>query len=214
VVPVLARQPKAGRAVAHVDSTTLEIPTTVFLNALEENFSLVRNSLRMLSTALLAVRGNLPAKPDDTRKVEMGEYLEGNLTMVEKLIGMTSVGGPFVNGNMDALIEMARQIHQIRVEPGHVFWKAGDPSSFTIRIIYGRVRCTNPEGTHVDVGSSFAMGSFDAWSGQPRAYTAVAETVVQAYRSDMEDFLPVLEGHVDLAMELLCSLAQALLAGG
>ena len=43
---------------------------------------------------------------------------------------------------------------------------------------------------------------------------AEAETVVQAYRSDMEDFLPVLEGHVSLAMELLCSLAQALLAGG
>ena len=211
MIPVLARETSSARAVAVVTSTTLEIPVTVFLSALLENFSLIRNLLRVMSTALLKIRGNLPVDPSKAVAAEMGEYYEGERTLVEKVIGISSLGGPFANGNMDALIEMARNTKQIRVEPGHVFWKAGDAPIFSIRVTYGRVRCTNPEGVHVDVGSSFVLGAFDTWSGQPRPYTAEAETVVQAFQSNMEDFLPVMEGHVDLAMELLSVLAKALL---
>src|SRR4029079_6986923 len=85
MMPVLARETDAARAVAVVDSTTLEIPVTVFVSALEENFSLVRNLLRVMSSSLLRIRGNLPANPSKAPTVEMGEYFEGQRTLVEKV---------------------------------------------------------------------------------------------------------------------------------
>ncbi len=210
VLAVLARETSCSRAVAARDTLTLEIPVTVYLNALEENFSLVRHLLRVMSKAMLEARGNLPAKPSDTVP-DKGEYFEGTRTLVQTVIGMTAIAGPLANANMDALIEVARRTRQIEVEIGHVFWRPGDPSTYSIRVTHGLVRCTNPEGAHVDVGPGFSLGSFDMWSGLPRVYAAEAITVIQAYRIDTEDFLPVLEVHVDLAMELLSVLAVALL---
>jgi CRP-like cAMP-binding protein len=112
---------------------------------------------------------------------------------------------------MDALIELARRTTQFEVPAGHVFWSVGEPASYSIRIVYGRVRCTAADGSEVKVGAEFNLGGMDAWSMQPRSYAAIAETDVVGYRTELDEFLEVLELHPDLALSLLGLLARALI---
>jgi len=50
----------------------------------------------------------------------------------------------------------------------------------SITILYGRVRCTAPDGTSVDVGANFSLGVLDVSGSQPRSYEARALTDVIA----------------------------------
>jgi CRP-like cAMP-binding protein len=83
--------------------------------------------------------------------------------------------------------------------------------SYSLRIVYGIVRCAAADASEVRVGSEFVLGGMDAWSMQPRSYSAVAETDVVAFRTDLDDLLEVLELQPDLALALLAVLARALM---
>jgi CRP-like cAMP-binding protein len=210
ILSLLARDPNGVSAVADVDTRTLAVPVDAFLDGLEESFSLVRNSLRLQAGALLRKRGNLPARPDKPPPFAMGEYVARDRTLVERIIDL-SRGGVWASCNLDAVVEVARRTTEIRVEPGEVFWKIGDPSSFWLRIDHGRVRCTAADGQLVDVGHRFVLGIMDSIAQQPRSYEARAETRVVAYKTELESFLGVLETHFDLARDFLGVLARALL---
>ena len=102
----------------------------------------------------------------------------------------------------------------MRVDAGHVFFSVGDPASFSVRIVYGKVRCTADTGEQVDVGTTQVLGALDAWIAAPRTYGAVALTPVIAYRTRTEDFLAVLENHPSVALDVLQVLAASLIKGG
>jgi hypothetical protein len=180
---------------------------------LREDFGLLRGALRAISLIALRSRGQLPTTPDPARVIELGEPVERDLTVTELLIELRKQ--PMFNlANMDALIEICRHMHLVRVDAGHRFWSIGDPVLSSIRIVYGRVRCTAPSGEHVEVGAGQVLGSLDAWSGTPHSYDAVAETAVHAYESSTEDFLAILEMHPGLALTLLGGLAGTLIRSG
>jgi CRP-like cAMP-binding protein len=208
---LLARDDAPWRAVADEPTLVLEVPDGIFRDALKESFAFYRNSLRLTALTILKRRGNLPISIERARPAEIGVRPERERTLVERMIELRARGGPFSTGNMDALIEFARRTVQFEVPAGHVFWQIGDPSTWSMRIIYGRVRCTAGDGASVEVGTEFVLGGMDAWSIQPRSYSAVAETDVVAYRTELEEFLEVLELHPDLAVALLANLARALI---
>jgi len=213
VLSALAHDPIGWKAVADQDTLTLEIPVTVFLAALREDFGLLRGALRAISLLALNARGQLPAKPDPDRVVDLGVMLDRDLTLTERLIALRSQP-MFKTANMDALIEICRHMTLLRVEAGHQFFAIGDPVATSLRIIYGRVRCTAPSGEHVEIGAGMVIGSLAAWSGIPHSYKAVAETPVVAYQTPTEDFLAILEMHPGLALTLLEGLSTALIQGG
>ena len=213
VMSALANDHVGWKAVADQDSLTLEIPVTAFLAALREDFGLLRGALRAISQIALRSRGLLPVAPDPVRVVDLGVMLDRDLTLAELLIELRKQP-MFRLANMDALIEICRHMTLIRVEAGHEFFSIGDPAAYSLRIVYGRVRCTAPSGERVDVGMGHVIGSLDAWSGSPHSYDAVAETTVQAYRSSTEDFLAILEMHPGLALTLLGGLAGSLIQSG
>lgn len=115
----------------------------------------------------------------------------------------------FAGANLDASIELLRHAVQVRYPTGEALWRVGDPSSSTLRLDYGRVRCTNAAGRSVDVGAGYMLGVMDCLSDEPRRYQARSETPVIGYRGNAETLLAVLEAHFDLAMELLAVLARA-----
>lgn len=209
MLTVMAEQP-VGRAVADTSVVTLEIPAAAFRVALEENFSLLRNSLRIMSLALGRARGNLPADADNPPKMDLGAYYENPRTLVEQLIELRK--GPFVQMNIDALVDLARRMIEVRVPAGHTFWSAGEASRFALHVEYGCVRCTAPDGKHVDIGQDFTIGVMDVWSNQPRSYTAKTETPVIGYRIDYEDFLVICEMHLSVGLDMLRGLARQFLA--
>ena len=206
----LAGVPSA-QAVAEVDTRVLEIPIPVFLAALEENFSLLRTSLRLVCAAVLRMRGNLPVHPAKATPVEIGEYYERPATLVERILDIRTQAQTAVD--LEALVELARRTHEVRYPEGHLFWSVGDAATYSVRINYGRVRCTSEDGQHVMIGKGFNIGILDSWSAQPRTYEARAETRIIAYRTDVEDFATMLENHVEVALEFVRGMARALEAG-
>lgn len=207
---VNARDENGVHVVADEDTQTLEIPVDALLSAFEENFSLVRNTLRISAAALVKKRGNLPASPDKLPPLSLGPYRPHPRTLVELLIELRS-GGIFANTNIDALIGVARQSLEIRVEPGETFWNIGEPSSSWLRLDHGHVRCTAADGKVMDVGHHFVLGILDSLAGVPRSYQARAETRVVAYRTELEAFLAVLETHFELARALIGVVSKSLL---
>ena len=206
-VSLLARDEQGVHAVANVATRTLALPSDVLLNAFEENFSLVRNSIRLQAATVVQRRGDLPADPKNPPKIEIGTYRERELTLVERMLAIRQTP-LFANANIDATAELARANIEVRYEPDTVLWRIGDPSSFSLRIVYGRVQCTNSAGEQIVVGGDYGLGVLDSFSTRPRSYEARTETKVIAFRSNLETFLAIMEANFDLSMELIAILAR------
>ena len=114
----------------------------------------------------------------------------------------------FADANIDAIAELARAGSEIRYPSGTYLWRIGDPSSFSLTIDYGQVKCTNNAGQIITVGAGYGLGVLDAFGAQPRSYDALTETKIIAQRSGVETFFAVIEGHFDLAMELIAILSR------
>lgn len=207
-LPLLARTP-ATLAVAVGETRLLEIPAPAFESALVENYSLLRNTLRVLGSAVLGTRRNLPADPDSPRVVDEGVYYPEPRSLVEILIQLRE--SPFGHMNLDALVDFARYMIDVRYAAGELLWSSGETSTHALHIDAGRVRCTGADGRHVDIGRGFSIGVMDVWS-RVRVYEARAETPVIAFRIDFESFLALLETHPEVGLDLLRGFARELLA--
>lgn len=207
-LPLLARKP-SPLALAHGVVHTLEIPAAAFENALIENYSMLRNTLRVLGAGVLAGRGSLPAEVNAERQIDEGVWRDGPRSMVERLLALRQ--SPFGQLNLEALVDLARSMVEERYQAGQLLWAAGDPSTHTLHIDAGRVRCTAPDGRAVDVGSGFTIGVLDGWGTRQRAYEARAISRVIAARIDFEGFLALLEAHPEVGLELLRGFASELL---
>lgn len=205
---LLAQKPSA-LAVAGGETRTLEVPGPVFEEALDANNSLLRGALAITGADVLKARGNLPVDPSVPRQLDEGPYYLEPKSMVERLLQLRA--GPFGYMNMEALIDMARQMNEVRYPAGHLLWSAGDYSTHSLSIDYGRVRCTAPDGKHVDVARGFNIGIMDVWGARRRVYEARAETEVIAYRVEFEGFLTLLESHVEVGQEVLRGFARTLI---
>lgn len=208
-LPLLAREPST-LAVAVGSTITLEVPAAAFEAVLTTNFSLLRTMLRQLGTTVLAMRGNLPTVPNDPNAIDEGSYYVEPLSLVQRLIQLRE--GSFRHMNMEALIDLARSMIELRYPSGTLLWSAGDRSTHALHVDVGKVRCTEPDGRFATVGRNFTIGVLDVWSGS-RVYEARAETPLIAFRIDMEGFLALLEAHPEVGLDLLRGFAQDLLRG-
>jgi CRP-like cAMP-binding protein len=200
---------------ALVPTRTLEIPGDVFLAALEENFSLWRGAMRLVSTSLLDMRGPLPPAPSRPPPTTPPVIDGRPRTLVERALELASVEeGMFTGANIDAVFDVARILREVHVPAGHVFWRIGEPARTAIRTVLGAVRCIDAKGNTQLIGPEYMLGALAAQAGRAHAYEARAETDVSAYEVAFEDWLVVMEAHPELAMRLLtvftAQLAQAL----
>ncbi|HKE20567.1 MAG TPA: cyclic nucleotide-binding domain-containing protein [Kofleriaceae bacterium] len=202
-----ARDPNGASAVADVDTQTLELPAEALIDTYERDFPFVRNVLRQQARSIVRSRSGLPADPDHPPEVVLGTWRDREFTLVERLMAAQRVP-MLARANFDAVIEIVRNQVEVRFAPGDYLWRAGDPPSFSMRIDYGRVRCTTPAGRSVDIGSDYWIGTMDSFAGDPRCYDARAETPVIAYRADLEALLAVLDAHFDLALDFIALLAR------
>jgi len=208
-LPMLARVPST-LAVAVGNTSTLEVPASAFEAALTENFSLLRTMLRQLGSGVLDMRGNLPVDPGVVRELDEGVHYVEPLSLVQRLIQLRQ--GGFRHMNMEALIDLARSMVEIRYPAGALLWSSGEPSTHALHVDVGKVRCTERDGRHALVARGFTIGVLDVWTGK-RVYEARAETPLIAFRIDFESFLALLEAHPEVGLDLLRGFAQDLLQG-
>lgn len=210
---LMARDPNGMDAVAEGDALVLELPAEMLELAIEEDFAIVRNMMRLGAGQLVEARGQLPIQPDKAPPFSLGTPRARPRTLAERLIEMRSVP-IFARCNIEALIALVRANRELRAEPGQVFWKIGEQAPFWIVIEYGHVRCTNAAGESVDVGSGFVLGIMDAIAQLPRSYEARAHSEILGHRIDLDAYLGVLETHFELARDFVAFLAISVLDGG
>jgi len=207
-LPVLARQPST-QALARGEVRTLEVPAAAFENALTENYSLLRNTLRVIGTSVLSARGSLPVSASADRSIDEGTFRDEPRPLVERLIALRQ--GPLGHLNLEALVDMARGMVEVRYPADQLLWSVGEPATHSLHIEFGRVRCTTPDGRVAEVGAGFTIGVLDVWGAEGRAYEARTLTPVIAARIDFEAFLALLEAHPEVGLELLRGFARELL---
>lgn len=207
---VFARDEVGVRAEATEPTTTFELPVDTLLAAYEENFSLRLGALRRLSRSLLSWRGDLPRRADAGVEPNIGAKSDRPLTLVERILHLRETG-LFQRVNLDAVIDVARRQEQVSIPAGTRVWNVGDPPDFSLRVVYGILRCTEPSGASVDVGTEVVLGAMDCLSDLPRRYNVDTVTEVQAFRLDQNPFLSVLESHPKVGSDLSALLAKGLL---
>jgi CRP-like cAMP-binding protein len=207
---LMARDPDGANAFTPGEALVLELPAEVLEHAIEDDFGIARNSMRLGATALLSSRDNLPS-PEPPPPFEMGILRPERRTLVERLIDMRR-SPLFARANAEALIALVRSSQEVRFEPKSTIWRIGDPSTFWLLIEYGRVRCTNHAGKTQEIGANFVIGTMDSLAQAPRGYEVVTDTLVVANRIDLETFLGVTETHIELARDFLSLLSRSVLA--
>lgn len=196
------------KAVALVQSTTLELPADFLFRAMEDNFSFVRSAIGANARFLLNLVGGLP---------QLGPTPEASLAPPAKIGGDSLVdrmsllaGSVLDQASLDATIALARSMQKVSIERGETLFTQGDASRWWINIVSGRIRCENEAGS-VEVADGYVLGVLDTIGELRRSYTARALVDVDAYRVDIEDWLSVIQTHPDLALGLLRMTSRNLL---
>ncbi len=200
-----------GNVTAIADTRTLEISVAAWKGVMEDNFSLLRNELRLLSMGVLSARGVLPVSPPSAVLGDgTGEYPARSLTVVERVMRLRD--GVFGVMSVDALSELARRMVEVRIPAGELIWSVGDRPAYTLHLHHGRVRCTAADGGNVDAESPTMLGELEEWSTGMRSYELRALTDVVAWRVAVEDVLMVLESHIQPAIQMLANVGRMLLS--
>jgi CRP-like cAMP-binding protein len=196
-------------AVALQDSMFLELPAEIVRSNVFESFAIARNTLRLLALGLLDRRGQLPVP--DARGPEVGVWRDREPTVVERVL-MIRNGMILATAHLDAIAELARRSVEVRFAEGETLWHIGEPTAFSLRVEFGKVKCTNAKGESVIVGAGNVIGMMDALAGIQRSYEAVALTPLITTKIETATQLAVLEAHPQMASTLRMNLARAFLA--
>jgi CRP-like cAMP-binding protein len=208
---VLAEEVDGIEVEALEDTLALELPAAGLFGSYLENGSFVRQGLRNLARGILSSRQSLPVDAD-YELPELGPYREERLTMVQRVLRMRADSPVFRALDFDALFNLASRIHEERIPAGTVLWRAGEPTEFALRIHWGQVDCTAPDGRTARVGAPFTLGGLDQMASRPRAYAAVARTDLWAQRTLGGLFFSVIESTPRSGLPLLRLLAKQRLA--
>ena len=130
-LPLLARQPSM-LVVARGATRTLQLPATAWEAALIENYSMMRNVLRVMGAGVLRLRDSLPADPKLPRVLDEGRYYTAPRSFVARLIDLRQ--SPFGHMHLEALVDLARYMVEVRYPAGALIWSVGDASTHSLHI--------------------------------------------------------------------------------
>lgn len=211
MVPVLSQEKRGVEALAEQPVITLAVQAHVLLDLVEDNFRFMEGALRGVSQQLQICQ----------RKVELAghvfraqpkqvQYPKEPLDLIARLKFMRR--GVYAEVNLEPLIELIRGAEEVRFGRGQVVWRAGEPSTYSLHVVYGVIQCEAADGLRsFRMGPDSVVGVLEANANLDRSYQATAETEVVAIRTRVEDFFDVLEDHTQLGMGLLSALCSRLL---
>lgn len=209
----LAGDHRGVEATVQEPTTAFELSLEVFVRALNRFPALMRHFIRLTADGLLVSRGYLPR--DDKRATDSVPTIASReRTLAERILAFSQSASVLTSASLSALFEVVFQADEVRIPAGELLWQEGDPSTTTLAIDGGRVRCTCAAGDESEVRAPFLLGELDTLAGVPRPYSAVAETDLLALRIPRETFYSVVEAHPDVGTVLLSRLSADLLKFG
>ncbi len=208
---IFSGDPLGSEVVAEEDSLTLELDRDAVAEVLEDRYPILQHILREMSRRAidLVTRFKLDPSagiPESPADIPQG----GDIDLVNRIFFLRRMA-VFRRSSITALAEMAREMAQVRFEPGTVLWHEGEPSPAIFLLRSGRVRAAGSSGVAFRPGPGFPLGALEALGEVPRFYEAVAETPVVALQGHMGVVVDAFEDNFGMAMEYLAVLAQSTL---
>lgn len=210
---VLAGDERGVHATVEQPAVTFELSVRTLVSALKRHPTLLRHFIRAVADILLTSQGHLPTQdPPEWR--ESYSQLDRPLTLAERIMLAHRSIGVMVGANLDAVFEIVCQASDVHVPAGEYLWHLGDPSTASIIMDRGRIRCTAADGSETVMTPPHVFGRLESLAERPRPYDAMAETDLKVSRIDIETFLAVLESHPDVGLSLISRLASSLMGIG
>ena len=195
---IFAGRTARAAAIATVDTRALVLPARDIGELLEDNFGLLLSTLRVLAARV--TRLSLPSP-----QLPRLELAGAALGLVERLI-LLRRQLPFTNASLHALATLAHGSEELRLPPGAVVARAGEPAEAGLVIVDGAVA----HGSFA-LGAGDALGHLEALAGVAHVATIETTSPVRALRSSGPALIDMLEDHTDVGLAMIATLAGALL---
>lgn len=114
----------------------------------------------------------------------------------------------FMRGAPRDLVEwaMPRLMHamrEVRLRPGDLAYRLGEPSRHFYFVVSGRVRLERDDAPPWEFGERSIIGALDATMDRPRSRDAVADTELVLLELPSEAWLEVLEDSIDMSIRAI-----------
>jgi CRP-like cAMP-binding protein len=208
---VFARDPIGSQVVADEDTLTLELDADAVSELLEDHFPILHHILREMSRQAIDLVTRFRLDPTaGTAECPVDGPERGDIDLVNRIFFLRRMT-VFRRSSITALVALAREMAQVRFEPGTVLFREGEPSPGIFLLRSGFLRATGSSGVSFRPGPGFPLGALEALGERPRWYEAVAETPVVALQGHMGVLVDAFEDHFDMAMDYLAVIAQSTL---
>ncbi len=203
----LAHDPEGVDATAETEVVTLEIGGDTLDEILEDRFSILKHLLRETSRRLIDLWHQAPEECVASVPMSASGF-EPQLDLVQRMLFLRE-SLPFIRTSASALSDLARNLVELRFEPGTVLWRRGEPSRQVQILVAGRVACSaSIPGFVLEPCAGFPIGGLDAVAGVPRWYDAVCDGPVVTLSGDVEVLFDLFEDNAHVALEYLAQIAR------
>src|SRR5262249_40460971 len=141
---------------------------------LEDNFSILRYVLQTFCRQMIEAVVKGPVAPLALPKADITST-GAELDLVDRIF-LLRKAPPFARSSLNALVELARSMFEVRFEPGVKLWNIGQPARNLLLVVSGTVACTPESRPSFQAGPGVPIGALEAIGGVPRWYEPVTET--------------------------------------
>ena len=205
---ILARMDATYDATAETDVRAFELPTDTLLELMEEHPELLRATIRYLGERMYYDLQEMPAEALGLPFQEAPPIPDRPLDIVERVMVLRR-GSAFTTASVNALTVMAKQLEELRLEPGVRLWRRGDPADHMFLVVSGAVTCTAEDGRTFRYGPGTAVGGLEALADKTRWYEPVTEVHTVGLRGRSDHLMDLFENYFSMAMDFVSSLARA-----
>lgn len=208
VLGLLAGADEGIVARASTPCVLLEIEGDALRDVFEEHFAILDHVIGATAQLVIDARRQLaPAAGYPPVRAAVSGRAKRDLDLVERILFLRGTQ-PFGHASIRSLAELAKTATEVRIAPNEVIWRAGETSRDLYVIASGHVSChAGPPVQSFGFGPGDVFGLLDALANAPRWYGVEADQETVALRIDVESLEDVLEDDVEMALEILSSLA-------
>ncbi len=212
---LLAGVPIACDVTTESDVLALALRRGDVLDFFEESYAATFAGMRALAAQVLGelARRDMGHRPFAAPPPPPRRRSSGPLSLADRILHLHN-GMMMGKSRLEAVADVAQVTVEEHAPAGTVLWLCGDLAAHTYSIVSGEIECRRPGRAAYRVGPGNDAGAVEAHAGAARWYDAIAATDLVALRIELADVMDVIEDNVDLAHDILRSMAGVLLQLG
>lgn len=207
--PLLARSAGSIHLVAETEVHAYRIDEDHVHEAFEDHFTILLGMIRGLAESLLLQFQAVAELAGEATEVYEPVRSATPLSVVEKIAALRRMR-PFAKASVASLARLAVVLDEVRLAPGELLWRRGEPGDFSLLLLDGAVEQVW-DGGRLEVGPGFVLGGAEAVAGLVRSADARVVAPTLALRGSHARFVDAIEDSFDLALHFVSFLATAMI---